>query len=130
MPDKEKPPDIAGLEARLKEAESRRMAGSKPDHEKGKGLSFAFRIGTELVAGIAVGVAIGWLLDRWLGTRPWLMIAFFVLGAAAGMMNVYRSVAGLGHQVGYRPARGGEAKGGDAGGGDAKRDGGNGKNAG
>jgi ATP synthase protein I len=32
------------------------------------------------------------------------MIAFFVLGAAAGMMNVFRAVAGLGHQVGYRPA--------------------------
>ena len=45
------------------------------------------------------------------------MIAFFLLGAAAGMLNVYRTVAGLGHQVGYKPtqpnddkARGGNGK--------------------
>ena len=117
MSDKEKPPELAGLEARLKEAESRRAAAMKPESERGKGLSFAFRIGTEMVVSIAVGVGIGWLLDGWLGTRPWLMIAFFLLGAAAGMLNVYRTVAGLGHQVGYKPtqpngdkARGGNGK--------------------
>lgn len=104
MSDKDKPSDLARLEARLKEAESRRPPADEPT-ERGKGLSFAFRIGTELVAGIAVGVGIGWLLDRWLGTKPWLMIAFFVLGAMAGMMNVYRAVAGLGGQVGYKPAQ-------------------------
>ena len=113
MSDQEKPSDLARLEARLKEAESRRPP-KDTRNERGKGLSFAFRIGTELVAGIAVGVAIGWALDRWLGTRPWLMIAFFVLGAAAGMMNVYRAVAGLGHQVGYGPAN---DRDGDSGGG-------------
>jgi|RhiMethySRZTD1v2_1073278.scaffolds.fasta_scaffold901966_2 ATP synthase protein I len=111
MTDKEKPSDIARLEARLKEAESRRPPEDTRT-ERGKGLSFAFRIGTELVAGVAVGVGIGWGLDRWLGTKPWLMIAFFVLGAAAGMMNVYRAVAGLGSQVGYKPA-GGERAGED-----------------
>jgi ATP synthase protein I len=118
MSDQEKPSDIARLEARLKEAESRRPPAAEPGSERSKGLSFAFRIGTELVAGIAVGAGLGWLLDRWLGTRPWLMIALFVLGAMAGMMNVYRSVAGLGHQVGYKPAR------------DSKRGGENGKKAG
>lgn len=101
MSDPEKPSDLARLEARLKEAESRRPPEDTRS-ERSKGLSFAFRIGTELVAGIAVGVGIGWALDRWLGTKPWLMIAFFVLGAAAGMMNVYRAVAGLGGQVGYK----------------------------
>jgi ATP synthase protein I len=104
MSDPEKPSDIARLEARLKEAESRRPPEDTRS-ERSKGLSFAFRIGTELVAGIAVGVGIGWALDRWLGTKPWLMIAFFVLGAAAGMMNVFRAVAGLGGQVGYKAAR-------------------------
>ena len=67
-----------------------------------------------------MGVGIGWALDRWLGTKPWLMIAFFVLGAAAGMMNVYRSVAGLGGQVGYkRGGRDRESDRRDAGGKDA-----------
>jgi len=44
----------------------------------------------------------GWLLDRWLGTKPWLMIVFFFLGAAAGIMNVYRAVNGLGLAAGYK----------------------------
>ncbi len=56
-----------------------------------------------MVAGLVVGTGIGWLLDQWLGTRPWLMVVFFFIGAAAGMLNVYRTVAGLGLAVGYRP---------------------------
>jgi ATP synthase protein I len=49
-----------------------------------------FRAGVELVSALVVGVGIGWLLDRWLGTWPWLFLLFFVIGSAAGMMNVYR----------------------------------------
>jgi ATP synthase protein I len=37
-----------------------------------------------------VGVAIGFFLDRWLGTWPWLFLVFFVLGSVAGVLNVYR----------------------------------------
>ncbi len=55
----------------------------------------AARIGVDLVAGLVVGTGIGWGLDRWLGTQPWLMIVFFVLGAAAGFRNVYRSAQRL-----------------------------------
>jgi ATP synthase protein I len=106
MSENEKHDDLDGLERRLKEASARRAeAADSRAKERGAGLGFAFRIGTELVAGIAVGVAIGWLLDRWLDTRPWLMILFFVLGSAAGMMNVFRSVSGQGHAVGFRRKR-------------------------
>ena len=66
------------------------------------GLGFALRIGVELVGGLIVGGGLGLLLDRWLGTTPWLMVLFFLLGAAAGFLNVYRTVTGLGHGVGYR----------------------------
>lgn len=62
----------------------------------------AFRVGVDLVAGLAIGVGIGVLLDHWLGTGPWLMVVFFVLGAAAGFLNVYRTVSGLGMQPRYR----------------------------
>jgi ATP synthase protein I len=55
-----------------------------------------------LVSGLLVGLAIGWGLDWWLGTRPWLLIVFFFLGAAAGILNVYRATKGYGLAVGYR----------------------------
>lgn len=71
------------------------------------------RIGVELVVAVAVGAGIGWALDRWLGTRPWGMILFLFLGIAAGMMNVYRAVAGLGMAVGYRRGSGKESGGRD-----------------
>lgn len=66
------------------------------------GLGMAMRIGVELVAGVGVGAGIGYFLDRWLGTGPWLLILFFFLGAAGGIMNVYRAATGEGLQMGYR----------------------------
>jgi len=48
------------------------------------------RVGAELVSALAVGLAIGWGLDRWLGTAPWLLIVFVMAGGAAGILNVYR----------------------------------------
>ncbi|CAO3443320.1 ATP synthase protein I [Azospirillum largimobile] len=49
-----------------------------------------------------VGVGGGLLLDRWLGTAPWGLIVMFFLGAAAGVLNVYRAVTGFGIAAGYR----------------------------
>ena len=60
------------------------------------------RIGVELVVAIVVATALGWGLDRWLGTSPWLTIVLFFLGVAAGMVNVYRAVTGVRMAVGYR----------------------------
>jgi ATP synthase protein I len=56
-----------------------------------------------------VSVALGWAIDRWLGTRPWVMLAMFFLGVAAGMLNVYRAVSGAGGAVGLRRGEGGDA---------------------
>ena len=50
---------------------------------------------------VFVGAGLGWAFDDWLGTRPWGMIILFFLGTAAGMLNVWRSVAGMGQGVGY-----------------------------
>ncbi len=54
-----------------------------------------------MVSAVIVGFIIGWLLDNWLGTNPWLKIVFILLGAAAGMLNVYRLASGFGYAVGY-----------------------------
>jgi ATP synthase protein I len=56
----------------------------------GQAMSLGFRVLSEFVAGVLVGGFIGWVLDRWLGTEPFGMIAFLMLGVAAGFWNVYR----------------------------------------
>ena len=63
-------------------------SGSKSDPSA---LARGFRLSTELVAGVLVGAFIGWALDKWLGTSPWGMIVFLLLGFAAGVVNVMRA---------------------------------------
>ena len=69
--------------------------------EKGGALGLAFRVSIEIVSAVAIGVGIGWLLDGWLDTTPWLMVVFIVLGFAAGILNVYRLASGFGYAAGY-----------------------------
>ncbi|MDH5748735.1 MAG: AtpZ/AtpI family protein [Rhodospirillales bacterium] len=102
-----KPPEaLEDFDARLRKArESAAVPGDKTgkDDESQSGmLGAAFRIGIEMVSAFAVGFGIGWLLDQWLGTRPWLMLVFLLLGGAAGMLNVYRFARGFGYDVGYK----------------------------
>ena len=59
--------------------------------KRGSFLGSAFKLGTELVASVAVGTIIGFILDSWFDTKPWLIIIFFFLGSAAGMMNIIRT---------------------------------------
>jgi ATP synthase protein I len=53
-------------------------------------LSLAFRVMSEFVAAVVVGVAIGWGIDWLAGTTPWFLIVFLLFGVAAGFWNVYR----------------------------------------
>lgn len=64
-------------------------------------VAVAFRVGTELLAAMIVSVGGGLLFDHWLGTAPWGLIIWFFLGAAAGVLNVYRAISGLGYATGY-----------------------------
>ena len=59
------------------------------------------RVATELLAGLLVGAGIGWTLDKWLDTNPWFLILFFLLGGAAGVLNLWRVVTGKGLKIGY-----------------------------
>ena len=54
-------------------------------------LGKALKISTELVASVVVGSTIGFLLDNWFDTKPLLTICFFIIGVAAGILNVFRS---------------------------------------
>ena len=60
------------------------------DDKKGSFMGSAFKLGTELVAAVAVGTIIGFILDNWFGTKPWFIIIFFFLGVIAGILNVIR----------------------------------------
>ena len=90
-----KPKPLQDLDARLKKARREgRSAGRGPASEPAEqpsGLGVAWRISIELAVAIGVCGAIGFGLDRWLGTAPWLMLGFLVLGFAAGIRNVYRA---------------------------------------
>jgi ATP synthase protein I len=108
-------PEEAALSARLGSLEQRLSArrGTRPaqtdqpgtEGEDGAARASAmargFRLSSELVAGVAVGAVIGWGVDQLLSTSPWGLIVFFLLGFAAGVLNVVRS-AGV---VPSRPPR-------------------------
>ena len=80
------------FKTRLKIAKSKFKNKLLNESEKrGSFMGSAFKLGTELVAAVAVGTIIGFILDSWFDTKPWLIIIFFFLGAAAGMLNVIRA---------------------------------------
>ena len=51
----------------------------------------AFKMSTELVSAVLVGTIIGFILDNWFGTKPWLILIFFFIGVVAGILNVIKS---------------------------------------
>ena len=80
------------FKTRLKIAKSKIKKQTGNEREKrGSFMGNAFKLGTELVAAVAVGTIIGFILDTWFDTKPWLIIIFFFLGAAAGMLNVIKA---------------------------------------
>ena len=80
------------FKTRLKIAKSKIKKQSLSNNEKkGSFMGNAFKLGTELVAAVGVGTIIGFILDTWFGTKPWLIIVFFFLGSAAGILNVIKA---------------------------------------
>ncbi|MGD9804164.1 MAG: AtpZ/AtpI family protein [Hyphomicrobiaceae bacterium] len=78
------------LDAVRQTDEGRRKAGARDG--RGEAMGRALRLSAELIAGVVVGSAIGWYLDKLMGNqKPYMFILFFLLGAAAGMMNVIRT---------------------------------------
>ncbi len=94
---------VVELSKRIAEFEIRQQ--EERQHRKAQlptgSMALAGRVTTELVAGVVVGTFIGWALDQWLGTTPTLMVVFFFIGSAAGMMNVWRALTGRGMAAGF-----------------------------
>ncbi len=105
-PDQKSPADF---EARLQKA--RQGTGGKEERRgfrESSAFGIASRLVAELVSGLVIGTGLGWLLDRWLGTSPWLLVTFFILGAAAGLNNVMRAARQMSEEAARRQAE--EAK--------------------
>ena len=89
MPDEE-------LKTRLKIAKDKAKKKFNQDGEKtSSNLGQAFKMSTELVSAVAVGTIIGFILDKWFDTKPWLILIFFFVGVIAGIMNVVKSAKKL-----------------------------------
>ena len=84
------------LAARIRRAQETEKVGQASQGNPAKdmsGMSRGVRLGSEFIAAILVGAGIGWLLDLWLKTGPWLLLVFVLVGFAAGVLNVTRSAA-------------------------------------
>ena len=77
--------------------------GASVDSQTGKGM--AFRIGTEIVVAVAVGGAIGFVIDTWLDTKPWFLIVFLFLGNVAGLWNAVRATNNQGYAAGFESSK-------------------------
>ena len=87
---------LGSLDHRLSEIrDSRKIGTNQPGAGDGavraSAMARGFRLSSELIAGVVVGAVIGWGFDRLLSTSPWGLIVFFLLGFAAGVVNVMRS---------------------------------------
>ena len=84
------------LKTRLKIAKSKykNKNQSEKDNQKSS-FGKAFQLSTELVSAVLVATIIGFILDNWFDTKPWLIIIFFFIGVAAGIMNVIRSAKNM-----------------------------------
>ena len=66
--------------------------------KRGNSIGMAFRLSTELVSGILVGSVMGWSIDKWLGSQPWFFLIFFILGIAAGIINVIKTAKNMNNE--------------------------------
>jgi len=112
------PPDaLARLGERLDKARAQRdgeEVAMGSGGEQQQAVAVGLRIGIEFVVAIIVATGLGWAIDRVLGTAPFGIIVLFFLGVAAGMLSVYRAIAGVGTAVGYRrPATKDRSEGGE-----------------
>ena len=77
------------LKIAKKKINSRNSLKNKESGPSGMGV--ALKMSTELVSAVLVGTIIGFILDNWFGTKPWLILIFFFVGVIAGIMNVIKS---------------------------------------
>ena len=84
------------FKTRLKIAKSKAKSKlSTKNKDSISGMGAAFKMSTELVSAVVVGTIIGFILDNWFGTKPWLILIFFFVGVVAGITNVIKSAKNM-----------------------------------
>ena len=85
--------DFDNFKTRLKIAKNKlkKHSSNLNSEENGTSVGFAFKLGTDLVSAVAAGAIIGFILDSWFDTKPWITIIFFFLGSVAGILNVIKT---------------------------------------
>ena len=85
--------NLDDFKTRLKIAKKKLINSSenKDNNRNSSSMGSAFKLSTDLVAHVAVGTIIGFILDSWFDTKPWLIIIFFFFGSIAGILNVIKT---------------------------------------
>ena len=83
---------LAQLEQRIAAARQAGEPKQRGDKEKYSAMSLAWRVTIELVVSIMIGAAMGWGLDSLFGTLPAFLVVFILLGFAAGVRTMMRTV--------------------------------------
>ncbi len=68
---------------------------SNDDQETNRKSGVAYAAALSLFVSVAALCGVGWTLDRWFGTSPWLLVAGIVLGAIAGFYQFIRLTSKL-----------------------------------
>ncbi len=84
------------FKARLEIAKNKILKKNKDSKQSSSSnIGVAFKLSTEMVAAVVVSTIIGFILDNWFGTKPWLILIFFFVGVVAGILNVIRSAKNM-----------------------------------
>ena len=94
MSDHDGPDRLKGLGTKLKKARETSRHGrpdeKQPEKANPKAYALGMRVALEMIAAFIGGGVIGWILDGWLGTSPWMLILWVALGFAAGVRSALR----------------------------------------
>ncbi|NWG91415.1 MAG: AtpZ/AtpI family protein [Parvularculaceae bacterium] len=96
---KQDPPSLDEFAKRLDDARGRQETDGGSGRTRGVALGRAFRVGSELLAGLLVGALLGAGADALFDTKPWLLLVGILMGFAAGVLNVARAFRELGRSA-------------------------------
>lgn len=87
--------EFGGRLQRAKDARQSELVGTAKRNENAS----ALRLVTEMVSSLLVGGAIGWFVDQWLNTQPWMLLVFLLLGAITGILSAYRAAMNFSPEI-------------------------------